>query len=140
MDIKGVNHITFSVSDIKKSIKFYQDVFNAKLLVEGETLAYFDLKGLWLALNLEADIPRKEIHQSYTHMSFSIDEEEYEDFLSRLMSMKIEVSTGRPRYPQEGKSIYFKDPDGHKFEFHTKTLSDRIAFYKANKRNLKFYI
>ncbi|KAB3533782.1 metallothiol transferase FosB [Alkaliphilus serpentinus] len=139
MEIKGINHITFSVSDLKKSIKFYKEILNAKLLVEGETLAYFDLNGLWLALNLEEDIPRGEIHKSYTHISFTIDEDDYEDAHKRLIKKGIEVSIGRFRYPQEGRSLYFKDPDGHKFEFHTKTREDRIAFFKANKRNLQFY-
>lgn len=36
--VKGVNHFLFSVSDLDKSIKFYQDVFDAKLLVKGEVL------------------------------------------------------------------------------------------------------
>lgn len=41
---------------------------------------------------------------------------------------------------KEGKSLYFKDPDGHKFEFHTKTHEDKIVFYKENRKHLKFYI
>lgn len=74
MSIKGLNHFLFSVSDLKKSIEFYKNVFDAKLLVKGKNTAYFDLSGMWLALNLEKDIPRKEIEQSYTHIAFSIEE------------------------------------------------------------------
>ena len=46
MKLNEINHITFSVSDLQKSIEFYKKVLGAKLLVEGETLAYFDLNGL----------------------------------------------------------------------------------------------
>ncbi len=140
MRLRGINHITISVSDLEKSKKFYQNVFGAKLLVEGDTLAYYDLNGLWLALNVEKDIPRNEIHQSYTHISFTIDEKDFKEIFKKLIDMKIDVTEGRPRYDEEGKSLYFRDPDGHKFEFHTKTREDRIAFYKENRKHLKFYI
>lgn len=51
MAIKGVNHFLFSVSDLEASIAFYRNVFDAKLLVKGRNLAYFDVNGMWFALN-----------------------------------------------------------------------------------------
>ena len=51
MQIHGINHILFSVSNLEASIEFYQQVFDAKLLVKGRSTAYFDLRGKWLALN-----------------------------------------------------------------------------------------
>ncbi|MCY9393061.1 VOC family protein, partial [Bacillus haynesii] len=56
--ILGINHLLFSVSDLSVSISFYEKVFDAKWLVKAEKTAYFDLNGIWLALNEERDIKR----------------------------------------------------------------------------------
>lgn len=91
--IKGLNHFLFSVSDLEKSIQFYQDVFDAKLLVKGRSTAYFDLNGMWVALNLEKDIARNEIHQSYTHIAFTFEEKDFDMIYEKL----IKHSSGTPK-------------------------------------------
>lgn len=139
MFVKGLNHFLFSVSDLDKSVDFYQKVFDAKLLVKGRSTAYFDLNGMWLALNLEKEIPRNEISQSYTHVAFTIEDKEFNNVLRKLENLGVNILSGRPRNEKDKKSIYFTDPDGHKFEFHTGTLQDRLTYYKQNKSYMEFY-
>ena len=140
LDIKGLNHFLFSVSDLEQSIEFYQHVFDAKLLAKGRSTATFDLNGMWLALNVEKEIPRNEIKDSYTHVAFSIDEQDFDKMYEKLEELNVNILSGRKRDERDKKSIYFTDLDGHKFEFHTGTLQDRLDYYKQEKNHMDFYI
>ena len=139
MSINGLNHFLFSVSNLESSIEFYQNVFDAKLLVKGRNTAYFDLNGMWIALNVEKDIPRNEISQSYTHIAFSIEEADFMNMYEKLKELNVNILSGRPRDEKDKKSIYFTDPDGHKFEFHTGSLKDRMDYYKQEKTHMEFF-
>lgn len=138
--IQSVNHVTYSVSNLKNSIIFYRDILKGSILVEGKTSAYFDIGGLWLALNEEKEIPRNEIKYSYTHMAFSISEDEFDDWFQWLEENDVNILEGRKRDVRDKKFIYFTDPDGHKLELHTGTLEDRLKYYKEAKSEMKFYI
>ncbi|WP_394218775.1 metallothiol transferase FosB [Halobacillus trueperi] len=139
MKIQGINHVLYSVSDLETSISFYEKVFGAELLVKGKTTAYFDLQGLWLALNEEKEIPRSEISASYTHTAFTIRECDFDEAYEELVRLGVNILPGRKREERDKRSIYFTDPDGHKFELHIGTRKDRIDYYKETKPHMTFY-
>ena len=139
MQIMGLNHLTFSVSDLDRSISFYRDALGARLLVKGNTTAYFSLAGLWIALNVEKNISRNEILSSYTHLAWTIADCDFGAWQERLTSRNVNILPGRVRDERDKGSIYFTDPDGHKFELHTGSLQDRLAYYKAEKPHMIFF-
>ncbi|WP_054710948.1 metallothiol transferase FosB [Bacillus sp. JCM 19041] len=131
--VNGLNHITFSVSNLEQTVAFYKQVFLIDPVVYGQKTAYFDINGMWLALNVQDQIPRNDVYHTYTHLAFSINKEEIDAFLERLHLSGAEIVEGRTRdILSEGQSLYFRDPDGHLLEVHTGSLAERLEHYKKN--------
>ncbi|MCT4631146.1 MAG: VOC family protein [Firmicutes bacterium] len=125
-----INHITFEVSDLDKSVDFYEKLFDKSVIALGDKMAYFDLDGIWFALN-EKLTKKKD---SYDHIAFSVQESQLINLKLYYDNNGIEYHNGRERFSEEGSSIYINDPDKHLIEFHTKSLNDRLDFYsKGNK-------
>lgn len=138
--IEGINHVTFSVSDLKKSINFYKVVFGDRLVAESEKLAYFDLDGIWFALNVEVEIKSTKRQKTYTHVAFSMSQENQQKLKAKLTDNNIIYEEGRQRNIREGSSLYLRDYDGHLIEFHNKTLEDRLKYYSEERDDVKVCI
>ncbi|PQP83678.1 fosfomycin resistance protein FosB [Paenibacillus sp. PCH8] len=138
MNIQGMNHLCFSVSNLERSITFYEHALGARIQVKGRKLAYFELAGLWIALNQE-DVIRNYTERTYTHIAFTVREEEFDESVQHLRAAGADILPGRPRDPRDAASVYFTDPDGHLFELHTGTMKQRLDYYREDKDHMVFY-
>tara|TARA_B100001142_G_scaffold323688_1_gene374183 strand:+ start:332 stop:733 length:402 start_codon:yes stop_codon:yes gene_type:complete len=130
--IEGLSHLTFIVSDLDKMEVMLTSVLDAKKIYDsGENTfslskeRFFEIGGLWIA-TMEGDpLPT----QTYNHVAFKIDADEYDDRLASINSLGLQVREGRSRVEGEGQSIYFYDYDNHMFELHSGTLHERLLRY-----------
>ncbi|MBT3584207.1 MAG: glutathione transferase [Halobacteriovoraceae bacterium] len=136
MNINGINHITFSVSNLERSFKFYQDILGLTPKLKWDKGAYFLTGKLWLCLSLD-DKTRVKALEEYSHIAFDVSKENFLDISNHIINSKVEIFK---QNESEGDSLYFLDPDGHKLEIHCGTLDDRINSYKKlNETNYEFF-
>ncbi|WP_436860217.1 VOC family protein [Staphylococcus caeli] len=121
--IQSINHVTYSVSDIKTSIAFYKDILKAEILVEGSKQnSVFHIRWSVVRFKRRKNIPRNEIQYSYIHMAFTIDESEFDDWYQWLKDNDVYILEESNRDVRDKQSTYFTDSDGYELELHTGTL------------------
>lgn len=130
--IKGLSHITFIVRDLDRMENILTTVLDARKIYDSgeDTFSlsperFFDIGGVWVA-TMKGD-PLSE--QTYNHVAFQMEPQDYEDRLARIKSLGLELREGRSRVEGEGHSIYFYDNDNHMFELHSGTLEERLTRY-----------
>lgn len=121
-----LNHITLSVSDLERSLRFYVDCLDGTLRAKWDTGAYLEFGSLWFCLSVGSDVmPAKD----YSHLAFSISEASFANAVAKLTQFGVE-SWQENR--SEGSSYYFLDPDGHKLELHLGDLESRLDAMRAS--------
>lgn len=125
--ITGLNHLTLAVADLDRSVTFYCAVLGFDLRAIWTDGAYLEAGSLWLCLSVDAVASRVE-RLDYTHYAFDVAPHHYEAVAERVLRQARTWKENR----SEGASLYFLDPDGHRLELHTGSLSSRIAHYRAN--------
>lgn len=125
--ITGLNHLTFAVSDLDRSVAFYRDLLGCELKAIWAEGAYLSAGDLWLCLSLDPEA-RRGPHADYTHAAFSVDADAFEVLSDRVRETAAIWKADR----SEGPSLYFLDPDGHRLELHVGTLASRLAHYRRH--------
>lgn len=121
--ISGLSHITIAVSDLERSLRFYQDVLGFTAHVKWDNGAYLSVGELWFCLSCGEPCEKSD----YTHIAFDIPPNEFEAYSSRIVSLGVKVWKENK---SEGQSLYILDPDGHKLEIHAGSLESRIESLK----------
>lgn len=124
--IKGINHITLSVSKLELSFKFYSDLLGFKPLMKNEKSAYFLAGDVWFCIEEDAEV-RKSALPEYSHIAFSVDQKDFTFYITKLKDAGVKTFKENK---SEGDSFYFLDLDGHKLEIHVGNWQSRIENYK----------
>ena len=125
--LTGLNHLTLSVRDLAHSVVFYRDTLGLRLHARWDRGAYLSAGDLWLCLSLDEGTASGK-GRSYTHYAFSISQEDFPAFATRLRAAGVsEWQQNR----SAGDSLYFLDPDGHQLEAHAGSLAQRLAACRA---------
>jgi lactoylglutathione lyase len=118
IDIKGVNHLSFSVENLEVSTRFYQDVLGLKQLEVPENLrhryVWFHLApGQELHLLAGRQKPVNNVDPNGMHIALTVPDA---DVVEKYM---IDKKIPYKRYSRfdGAKQIYINDPDGYMIEF-----------------------
>lgn len=107
-----------SVSDIKKSRKFYEDVFGLKVAMDVGANLTFDC-GLFLQQDYDKllGIPKDKILKEPNNMEVYFEEEDLDSFMKILRKRSdIRYVHDVREYPWGQRVVRFYDPDGHIIE------------------------
>ncbi|KAF0807669.1 glutathione transferase [Alcanivorax xiamenensis] len=119
---QGINHITLSVSDLDRSLRFYTDIVGMTAAVRWDGGAYLRSGGDWVCLSLD-NRTRQGPLPEYSHVAFSLTESAFWEKADLLRRHGVSLWKDNR---SEGDSLYFLDPDGHKLEFHRGDLASRL--------------
>lgn len=130
--ITGIVETALYVDDLARARAFYEDVLGLKLIMSDNRFCALEAGGQSVLLlfvrgvGLEpVSMPRGVIppHDGSgpLHMAFAIPAEALDDWEKRLADRNVPI-IGRAEWPKGGRSLYFRDPDGHLLEFATPGL------------------
>lgn len=109
--VKGIQHLNLTVRDLERSRAFYQALGFEVSFAKGDTV-WLDAGGDLLGLS-RGEPPDK---RRFEHFGFIVDEPAQVDrFCEALRARNVEIEKG-PYDRSDGRSVYFRDPDGYLVE------------------------
>lgn len=120
------------VDDLQRAASFYEQVLDLPLLTSDSRFRAYDVGGKNVLLLFARGATLETVHlpggtipphdgHGPLHVAFAIAAEVLPTWEERLESQNIEIE-GRTEWPRGGRSIYFRDPDGHLLELATPGL------------------
>jgi len=129
MNVQGFSHVTINVSNLSRSLQFYAETLQMKIVHLGRKDAYLEWGNAWICLQERPERLQQNHHLGVDHVAFYIAEKDFNSAVMHLRENNIEIVRG-PVRRGIGWSINFLDPDGTQLELHTSTLSERMNVWK----------
>ena len=111
--IESINHMGITVSNLENAIKFYKDLFDFEVVENNSKQAIIKEGEIILCLYEAEDYKNQK--NSKNRVSFSVDEDDFEDAVEELNQRGIPIVQG-PENIRDGQSVVFLDPDGNQIE------------------------
>jgi len=128
--LTGISHLSLSVSNLHRSLEFYQDVLKLPILIPPSPGVAFEGEGaivlvgsVALGLQQHADHapgafdPRR---TGLDHLSFEVPSLEALEEWSTLLDESSCSHSGISELPGTGHHLHFRDPDGIQLEIFTR--------------------
>jgi catechol 2,3-dioxygenase-like lactoylglutathione lyase family enzyme len=125
-EIRGVLETSLYVSDLERSRNFYTRLFHFPVMFEDERSCALNICGRQVLLLFRKEatgahetkgglIPPHGANGASLHLAFAIGRDDLDPWERRLVQDHVEIES-RVVWPRGGKSLYFRDPDGHLIE------------------------
>lgn len=129
MNVTGVLETCIYVDDVARSAEFYRRIFGFPQLEGDHRLCALDVSGHQVFLIFKkggtlqpAQLPGGVLPphdgSGQQHFAFSVPEADLAAWEQRLIDNGVTIES-RVSWPRGGRSIYFRDPDGHLAELVT---------------------
>lgn len=127
--IQSLKETALYVDDLPRAIRFYQDVLGLPMLVSDPRFCAFDVAGSHVLLlflrgaslagtSLPGGLVPPHDGAGPIHVGFAVEASGIESWVSRLQANGVDILS-RVSWPAGGRSVYFRDPDGHLLELLT---------------------
>jgi catechol 2,3-dioxygenase-like lactoylglutathione lyase family enzyme len=130
--IAGILETALYVDDLERAARFYEDVLGLKAINKDQRFAGYDAGPRSVLLLFKRGSTLDTVHMpggtipphdghGPLHVAFAIAANDLAGWEAHLAADGIAVES-RTDWPRGGKSIYFRDPDGHLLELATPGL------------------
>jgi catechol-2,3-dioxygenase len=124
LNISGIDHINMCVTDLARSIRFYQDVFGFQIKEDHRDLAEYPwvtlgIAGVAYLVLYQTDKARQARDMRIMHFGFALAQpEQMDDLLRRIEQAGVAIKKdeqGRQMVAHYARSssVYLSDPDGY---------------------------
>jgi len=129
LELTGVLETALYVEDLGRSVDFYRTVLRLDPMMADDRFCAFNVPGHQVLLLFKKGASTASIPTSagpipphdgtgQLHMAFSIAASEFDDWERWLKERQITVES-KISWPEGGRSLYFRDPDGSLLELAT---------------------